>query len=262
MENMFSSGKTKFLIIAGCIILAVVAVFVIATSDNSPAVDEGKNNGSNNNTQINGFDTDVDNTIVTNKENKLDNKKAEELFNALPLMYTEEFAPFTDNFMLTAAMTKVSKEENPNYMASNVDAVVEEIFGEGVSINKANVSKMDITKSLYYYFAEIGTYCIIPIGMENTYMTQLLKYATVDDKYTYVYANEINGTWHSEEEKTVVVIGDKNGHDLVKSFDNYEDIKDYSVWQKEYTDMLPVVRYTLEGKDGKYILVGVEKINY
>ena len=260
MENMMSDKKTKVLVIEGCIVLAIIAVLVIVTSESTPVVD---NSISNNIQGENGAsNTDTEPPIITNKETRLDNKKAEELFNWVPFMYMEEFAPFTDNFMLTAAMTKVLQEEEPNLLATHVDEIVEEIFGKGAAINKANVSKMDISKSLYYYYAETGTYSVVPIGMESTYMTQLLKYATKDDKYTYVYANEINGTWHSEEEKTVVVIGDKNGRDLVKSFDNYEDIKDYSVWQKEYSDMLPVVRYTLEEKDGKYILAGVEKINY
>lgn len=262
MENMFFNKKTKILIILGCLVIAAIAVIVIVTSDSSGNATNNGSNGGNINQGEESPITDMDNTIVTNKETELDSKTTEALFNELPLIYTEEFAPFTDVFMLNAAMYKVAKEAEPNYTASHVDAVVEEIFGEGAAINKANVSEMDITKSLYYYYAETGTYCAVPIGMESTYMTQLLKYATKDDKYTYVYTNEINGAWHSEEDKTVVVIGDKLGNDLVKSFDNYEDIKDYSVWQKESGNMLPVIRYTLQEVDGKYILVGVEKVNY
>lgn len=260
MENIFSSKKTKIIVMVSCIVIVLIAILVIVTSDTGSS---NSNGGSvNNNHGESGTNTEIDNTIVTNKESKLEGSKAEELFSMLPLIYTEEFAPFTDNFMLTAAMTKVSREEEPNYMASHVDQVVKEIFGENVAINKANVSNMDISQSLYYYYPETGMYCIIPIGMESVYQTQLLKYATKDDNYTYVYTNEINGTWHSEEEKTVVVIGDKNGNDLVKSYDNYEDIMDYSIWQKEYENMLPVIRYTLKEQDGKYILVGVEKVNY
>lgn len=259
MENIFSNKKIKVIVIVACIVIALIAVIVILTSDTGSSNNGG---GINNNQGGNSINGGADNTIVTNKETKLDDQKAKDLFDALQLIYTEEFAPFTDVFMLTAAMTKVSREENPNYMASHVDQVVEEIFGEGVTINKANVSNMDISTSLYYYYPETGMYCVIPIGMENIYKTQLLKYATKDDNYTYVYTNEINGTWHSEEEKTVVVIGDKNGNDLVKSYDDYTDIEDYSVWQKEYADMLPVVRYTLKEQDGKYILAGVEKVNY
>lgn len=262
MENMVSNKKIKVLIILGCLVIAAIAVIVIVTSDSSGNATNNGSNGGNINQGEEPPITNVDNTIVTNKETELDMKTAEALFNELPLIYTEEFAPFTDVFMLNAAMDKVSKEAEPNYTASHVDFVVEEIFGEGAAINKANVSEMDITKSLYYYYAETGTYCTVPIGLESTYMTQLLKYATKDDKYTYVYTNEINGTWHSEEDKTVVVIGDKLGNDLVKSFDNYEDIKDYSVWQKESGNMLPVIRYTLQEVDDKYILVGVEKVNY
>lgn len=260
MENIFSNKKTKVIVIVSCIVIALIALLVIVTSDTGS--NSGNGGSVNNNQGENGTNGGVDNAIVTNKESKLDDSKAQELFGMLPLIYTEEFAPFTDAFLLTAAMTKVSCEEEPNYMASHVDQVVKEIFGENVAINKANVSNMDISQSLYYYYPETGMYCIIPIGMESIYKTQLLKYATKDDNYTYVYTNEINGTWHSEEEKTVVVIGDKNGNDLVKSYDDYTDIEDYSIWQKEYADMLPVIRYTLKEQDGKYILVGVEKVNY
>lgn len=259
MENIFSSKKTKVIVIAVCIVIALIAVIVILTSDTGSSSNNG---GGANNQGENSINGGVDNTIVTNKEIQLDDSKAQDLFDMLPLIYTEEFAPFTDAFLLTAAMTKVSCEEEPNYMASHVDQVVKEIFGENVAINKANVSNMNIAQSLYYYYPETGMYSVIPIGMESIYKTQLLKYATKDDNYTYVYTNEINGTWHSEEEKTVVVIGDKNGNDLVKSYDDYTDIEDYSVWQKEYADMLPVVRYTLKEQDGKYVLVGVEKVNY
>ena len=93
-------------------------------------------------------------------------------------------------------------------------------------------------------------------------MNQLLKKVTKKDDYIYVYTNEINGTWHQEEEKTVVVIGDKNGHDLVKQFDNYESTQDFSIWQKEHINELPILRYTLKKIEDRYILVGVEKINY
>lgn len=259
MEEIQMSKKTKIIIMVVCIVIAIIAIVIIATSGSDK--NNNTNNGNKNNT---GDNVDIGNNdpVTTVKEKELDTKTAEELFNKLPLVYSEEFAPFTDNFMLTCAMTLVSKEENPNYAASHVDAIVEEIFGNGVAINKENVTEMDITKSLYYYYPETGTYCIVPVGMENVYMTQLLKYATKDDNYTYVYTNEINGSWHQEEEKTVVVIGDKNGNDIVKTFDNYEDIQDYSVWQKEYKDTLPVFRYTLKNVDGKYILTGVEKVNY
>ena len=261
MEEMHMSKKTKVIIMAICLIVAAIAIAVIATStsETNNDINNGNKDNNNNNDNTNGGESTP---IITVKENTLDTKKAEELFEKLPLVYIEEFAPFTDNFMLTCAMTVVSKEENPDYTARHVDQIVEKIFGDGVKINKDNVTKMDITKSLYYYYPETGTYCIIPVGMESIYMTQLLKYATKDDEYTYVYTNEINGSWHQEEDKIVVVIGDKNGQDIVKSFDNYEDIQDYLIWQKEYKDMLPVFRYTLKETENRYILVGVEKVNY
>lgn len=257
MNSVFNK-KVMILILAVVVIVSLSVIVIFSDSGDS------NQTGNNDNNYVNGDSpsTEIENTIVTEKETKLEEKKAMELYNLVPLMYTEEFEPFTDNFMLTAAMTKVLQEEEPNLSASHVDFVVEEIFGKGVVINKDNVSEMNIEKSPYYYYPETGSYCIVPVGMENMYMTQLLKYATKDDKYTYLYTNEINGAWHNEETKIVVVIGDKNGNDLVKSFDSYEDIEDYTIWQKEHSDMLPVVRYTLQEVDGKYILVGVEKVNY
>ena len=59
-----------------------------------------------------------------------------------------------------------------------------------------------------------------------------------------------------------VVIGDKDGNDLVHVFESYDEMEKEEIWIGEYANDMPVLRYTLK-KDGKsYYLVEVEQINY
>lgn len=255
MEN--KNNKSKVILIVGCIVIALIAIVIIATSGKTEPIQNNLNNNVNNNNSISGG-----NEAVGENEEEMSAEEADKYFEMIPFMYMEEFAPFSDNFLLTAAMVKVGREMEPDYSASHVDEVVKEIFGDDVSINKENVKEVDVAKSLYYYYPDTDSYEILPVGMENFYMTQLLNKVTKKGEYIYVYTNEINGTWHEEEEKTVVVIGDKNGNDLVKKFDNYINTQDFSIWQKEHKNELPILRYTLKKIDKEYILVGVEKINY
>jgi len=256
-ENENGNKKVKLFVIIGCIVVMLIAIIIIATSGENESVKNNGNNIQNNNTSVSGG-----NEAVGQNEIKLSIQEADKYFEMIPFMYMEEFAPFSDNFILTAAMSLVGREMEPDYSASHVDSVVSELFGENVAINKENVKEIDVSKSLYYYYPDSNTYAVLPVGMENFYMTQLLDKVTKKDKFVYVYTNEINGTWHEEEDKIVVVIGDKNGHDLVKEFDNFENTQDFTIWQKEHKDMLPVMRYTLKQVDDSYILVGVEKVNY
>jgi len=249
--------KVKLFIIIGCIVVAIIAIIIIATSGESTPIQNNDGNNSNINNSISGG-----NEAVGENEEDLSIQEADKYFEMIPFMYEEEFAPFSDTFLLTAAMVTAGREIEPNYSASHIDEIVKELFGDDVAINKENVKEIDVTKSLYYYYPETDSYAILPIGMESLYMTQLLKKVTKKDNFIYVYTNEINGTWHEEEEKTVVVIGDKYGHDLVKSFENFESTQDFSVWQKEHANELPVLRYTLKKIENRYILVGVEKVNY
>jgi hypothetical protein len=65
-----------------------------------------------------------------------------------------------------------------------------------------------------------------------------------------------------ENTKFQVVIGDKNGNDLVHVFDNYESMENEEIWRIDHANEMPVLRYTLK-KDGKsYYLIEVEQINY
>lgn len=253
---MEDGKKIKVIILSVCIALALIAIFVISTSNSEPVVDNNQGNGNG------GVIDNTQNSVIDKKEKELSKDKAQEYFENLPLVYTEEYAPFTDSFMLSAAMDIVLREQEPNYAATHVDKIVEDIFGDGVSINKENVKTMDATVSLYYYYPETGSYCIVPVGTEFVYMTQLLKTATEYEDNVYVYTYELNGSWHQEEDKYVVVVGDKSGNDLVKSFDTYEGIKDYSAWLEEYKEKLPVFKYTLKKQQDTLVLVGVERVNY
>ena len=248
--------KVKLFIIIGCIVVVLIAFIIIATSGEQEPMQNNIGNNSNNGSISGG------NEAVGEDEVELSIQEADKYYEMIPFMYMEEFAPFSDNFLLTAAMVMVGREMEPDYSASHVDEVVKSLFGDDVSINKENVKEIDVTKSLYYYYPDTDSYAVLPVGMESLYMTQLLQKVTKKGDFIYVYTNEINGTWHEEEDKTVVVIGDKNGHDLVKEFDNYENTQDFSIWQKENANELPVLRYTLKKAEDRYILVGVEKVNY
>lgn len=257
MEELLTNKKTKIVIIVVCVLLAVIAAIVIATSNGEDENEGASGNQINNNVIPNGGTAqDV------NKEKLIEGNEATEIFHKLPLIYTEEYAPFSDVFMLEAAMSIVIKEEEPNYSAAHVDELVKTLFGDDAKINKDNVKDMNIQKSLYYYYPDVDTYYIIPVGTEFQYKNQLLNKVTRDDNYTYVYSNEINGTWHFEEEEAVIVIGDKAGNDLVKRFSNYEEMQAYSAWQEDYKDKLPVLKYSLKKLQDRYIIVGVEKVNY
>lgn len=248
--------KVKLFIIIGCIVVALLAIVVIATSGEKQPVQNNVGNNSNNNSISGG------NEPVGDNEKELSIQEADKYFEMIPFMYEEEFAPFSDKFLLTAAMVAVGREMEPDYTASHVDEIVKELFGNDVKINKENVKEIDVAKSIYYYYPETDSYAILPVGMESIYMNQLLKKVTHKGEYIYVYTYEINGTWHEEEDKVVVVIGDKNGNDLVKSFENFESTQDFGIWQKEHANELPVLRYTLKKLEDRYILVGVEKVNY
>ncbi|MBR5228161.1 MAG: hypothetical protein IKV94_05965 [Clostridia bacterium] len=256
-SDLGKGKKTRLIIILACITLAILA-FVVILTDNP---EEQQGNGGNNNGN-NISNSQKPNNGEENKEKEMSKDEAEEIFNTLPLLYKEEFAPFSDDFMLTAAMVLEAKEQQPDYSAEHIDSVVETIFGDGVKINKGNVSTVDLSRSLYYYYSEADVYSIIPVGFESKYATHLLNKATRHDEYVYVYTYEINGAWHQEEEEYVVVIGDKNGNDIVRRYNSYAEMIDYNSWYGDYEKILPIFKYTLKEYKGDYILEGLEKINY
>jgi len=159
MEEI-GNKKVKLFIIIGCIVVALIAIIIIATSGEQEPVTNNVGNNSNNSSISGG------NEAVGEDEEELSIQEADKYFEKIPFMYMEEFAPFSDNFILTAAMGIVGRELEPDYSASHVDEIVKELFGDDVSINKENVKEIDVTKSLYYYYPDTDSYAILPVGME------------------------------------------------------------------------------------------------
>lgn len=215
---------------------------------------------------------------VQNNEMDVSERKAEELFNFIPKVYAEDVAPFESAYMLDAVMDKiVSLDEEINLSVEYVDEYVKKIFGNDAKINKEEVSEPDVAKSLYYYSKEANTYAIIPVGYQGIYEYQIFKNATETDDAYYVYTYTLIGGYsfdqssvvldefgdlNYENAKVQVIVGDKDGQDLVHVFDNYNDIYNEQVWLNKYSNLMPVYRYTLK-KDGRnYYLTEVEQVNY
>lgn len=215
---------------------------------------------------------------LSNEEKVLSEKKQKELFEFIPKVYTEAIAPFDSNFMLNAVMDKITNtEENLDYSIDNVDKYVSKIFGKEITINKNEVSEPNIEKSLYYYSKEANTYAVIPVGIDGIYKHQILKNATETDDAYYVYTYTLIGGYFYDENSIVqdefgdldyenskmqVIVGDKDGNDLIHVFDNFSKIYDNNIWLKHYSNLMPVFRYTLTKTENAYYLTEVEQINY
>jgi len=215
---------------------------------------------------------------IDENEQDVSNKKKQELFNFIPKVYTEGIAPFTSSFMLDAVMKKIiDTNEIQDYSIKNVDNYVMKIFGNEAKINKDEVAEPDIAKSLFYYSKEAGSYAIIPVGYEGKFEYQIFKNATETDEAYYVYTYTLIGGYSYDEDsitqdefgdidyesaKVQVIVGDKDGNDLVHIFDNYTLMYNESIWLEKYSNIMPIFRYTLtKGKKG-YCLTEVEQINY
>ena len=264
--------KNIGIIIVALIIIAILVGLIIVISNN--------NREENNNEKVDIVDNqnaDAPSKIYSN-EKEISLKKTQELFEFIPIVYTEEMSPFTNQFILNAVMDKITNaEEEPDYSTENVDNMVTKIFGKDVKIDKEKVSTPDIAKSIYYFSKEADSYSVIPIGYEGVYRHQILKNATETEDAYYVYTYMLIG-WYSYDEDSIVqdefgdmdyenakvqvIVGNKDGNDLVHVFDNYSKIYEDSIWVKNYSNVMPIYRYTLK-KDGKnYYLKEVEQINY
>ena len=203
---------------------------------------------------------------------------ANELYGFIPKIYYEEIAPFSSFFIMDATLHKMMDEEQDfDYSQANVNKYVKKIFGKDAKINTKEVSEPDINKSIFFYDEESKSYSVIPIGYGGIFSKQIFMNATETKEYYYVYAYMLSGVYNYDEDNVVtdefgdidfektkmqVVIGDKNGNDLVHVFDNYEEMEKEEIWISDHRDEMPVLRYTLK-KDGKsYYLVEVEQINY
>ena len=215
---------------------------------------------------------------IEENEKEVSKNKLQELFNFIPKVYTEGIAPFDSVFMLDAIMSKIiATNENIDFSVNNVDNLVKKIFGENASIDKVEVDEPDIAKSLFYYSKEAKSYAVIPVGYEGIFEYQIFKNATETDDAYYVYAYALIGGYSYDEDsitqdefgdvsyenaKVQVIVGDKDGNDLIHVFDNYTFMYDEEMWLKTYSNIMPIFRYTLKKEKGGYYLTEVEQINY
>ena len=211
-------------------------------------------------------------------EKEVSKKKKEELFNFIPKVYTEGIAPFDSSFMLDAVMNKIiNTNEGMDFSVDNVDNMVKKIFGDSAVINKAEVSEPNVAKSLFYYSKEAGTYTVIPVGYEGIFEYQIFKNATETEDAYYVYTYTLIGGYSYDEDsitqdefgdvsyetaRVQVIVGDKDGNDLIHVFDNYTFMYDEQTWLNTYSNIMPIFRYTLTKTGSSYCLTEVEQINY
>lgn len=269
------------------VIIVVVSLCIIIFTDNEEDVPNNNSSGESSFVENNGNAP----SKVETSEKDVSKSMATELYSFIPAMYYEEIAPFTSVFMMDAVINKIM-EEDKDLSTKNVDNRVEEMFGKDVKIDKMEVSTPDINKSIFYYSEEAESYAIIPVGYSGIFKMQIFKNATETDDAYYVYTYALNGIYYYDDEdvievdspegnydednftdeevdvngnkqhKVKVIIGDKDGYDLVHTFDDDNLMYDENAWLNNYENKMPVFRYTLK-KDGRsYYLTEVEQISY
>lgn len=267
--------KRSITIIGIVIFIAIIigALLLISTDEKQP-VDNLVVPGTNEQeTTINKAPSKLD-----DNEKEVSKKKEQELFNFIPKVYTEGVAPFDSLFMLDSVMSKIiDNNEAHDFSTKNVDNHVTKIFGKGATINKEEVSEPDVAKSLYYYSKEAESYAVIPVGYEGIFKYQIFKNATETNEAYYVYTYTLIGGYSYDEDsitqdeygdvsyenaKVQMIVGDKDGNDLVHIFDNYMSMYDENIWLEKYSNIMPIFRYTLTKTDNGYYLTEVEQINY
>ena len=262
------------IIIASILLLSLlIGLIVFISSDEKPTNEVSPNPNEQVDIPLNQAPSKLD-----ENEKEVSAKKQQELFNFIPKVYTEGLAPFDSNFMLDAVMNKIVEEnEEQDFSVNNVDNFVKKIFGKDAIIDKEAVSEPDVAKSLYYYSKEAKSYAVIPVGYEGIFEYQIFKNATETDDAYYVYAYTLIGGYSYDEDsitqdefgdvsyetaKVQVIVGDKDGNDLIHIFDNYTLMYDEQIWLSKYSNIMPIFRYTLtKTKDG-YYLTEVEQLNY
>ncbi|MBQ8043940.1 MAG: hypothetical protein IJ272_07325 [Clostridia bacterium] len=262
-------------IIIGCILIValMVGLIVLGSSSEEPV---------NNNTPVDNEQTEEPKNQAPSKldenEKEVSDKKQQELFNFIPKVYTEGIAPFDSAFMLDAVMNKIiDTNEEMDFSVTNVDNTVKKIFGNDAVINKDEVSEPNVAKSLFYYSKEAESYAVIPVGYEGIFEYQIFKNATETDQAYYVYTYTLIGGYSYDEDsitqdefgdvsyenaKVQVIVGDKDGNDLVHVFENYTYMYEQDTWLQLYSNKMPIFRYTLTKMGNGYYLTEVEQINY
>ena len=266
--------RTVVIILCVLIIALVIGLIIFISKDEQPI----ENNVNVNNSEHEPGNTNDAPSKIEPNEKQVSKKKSQELFNFIPKVYTEGIAPFDSVFMLDAVMNKIIvTNEEMDFSVTNVDKMVKKIFGDNAVINKEDVTEPNVAKSLFYYSKEAKSYAVIPVGYEGIFEHQIFKNATETDEAYYVYTYTLIGGYSYDEDsitqdefgdvsyetaKVQVIVGDKDGNDLVHIFDNYTYMNDDNTWLQLYGNIMPVFRYTLTKKDGGYYLTEVEQINY
>ncbi len=264
----------KVYIVVGVLLIALTAGLLIFTAPNDEKVPQNNANG---NEQIAGTEQTAP-SKVDQDEKEVSKKKQQELFNFIPKVYAEGIKPFTSAFMLDATMNKIiDVNDDFDFSVKNVDNMVQKLFGKDAKINKDEVSTPDVAKSLFYYSKEANSYAVIPVGYDGIFKYQIFKNATETDKAYYVYTYALIGGFSYDEDSIVqdefgdmnydnakvqVIVGDKDGNDLVHIFDNYTFMYNEEIWLNKYSNIMPIFRYTLAKGDNGYYLTEVEQINY
>lgn len=265
----------KIVIISSVVValVLVIGLICIIASDDTPI-----------DTNINAENEQTPNQTGTapskidKDEKQVSDKKKQELFNFIPKVYIEGVSPFDSVFMLDAVMTNlISNSDEYDFSEATINSHVKKMFGESAKINKDEVSTPDVAKSLFYYSKDAASYAIIPVGYEGIFEYQIFKNATETDDAYYVYTYALIGGYAYDEEsitldefgdinyenaKVQVIVGDKEGNDLVHIFDSYKDMYDETIWKSKYSNLMPVFRYTLTKSKTGYYLTEVEQISY
>lgn len=267
--------KNKVGIIIICVlIIAVVIGLIVFVSSDEPKNNESINPNEDKQTEtITGAPSKIE-----EDEKEVSKKKQQELFNFIPKVYIEGISPFDSTFMLDAVMNKIiDSNEDMDFGVSYVDNMVKKIFGEKASIDKNQVSEPNVEKSFFYYSKEADSYAVIPVGYEGRFEYQIFKNATETDDAYYVYTYTLIGGYSYDEDsitqdefgdvdydnaKVEVIVGDKDGKDIVHIFDNYTYMYEEDTWLQLYSDKMPVFRYTLKKSQDSYYLTEVEQLNY
>ncbi len=264
--------KITIISVISLIVIVCLGILLFTGKEETPPVTENTNNNSST-----GELTGEAPSRIEDDEKDVTKSMASELYNFIPKIYYEEIAPFSSFFIMDATLQKMMDEEDFDYSEANVNKYVKKIFGKDAKINTKEVTEPDVSKSIFFYDEESKSYSVIPLGYVGILSKQIFMNATETKDYYYVYTYMLSGVYNYDEDSVVtdeygdidfentkvqVIIGDKNGNDLVHVFDNYEEMEKEEIWISEYANEMPVLRYTLK-KDGKsYYLVEVEQINY
>ena len=269
--------KVIIVLIIAILVASITGLIVLVSKDNNVVDKPAANIPNIENEKV----ENIAPSKLDESEKEVSERKRQELFNFIPKVYTEGIAPFESSFILDAVMRKIINiNEDHDFSTNNVDGNVTKIFGKDAKINKEEVAEPDVAKSLFYYSKEAGSYAVIPVGYEGKFEYQIFKNATETDDAYYVYAYTLIGGYSYDEDsitqdefgdvdysnaKVQVIVGDKDGNDLVHVFDNYTLMYDETIWLNKYSNLMPIFRYTLKKDNenrGDYYLTEVEQINY